>query len=120
MGHEMVGELLKEMGHYDPDNMEMAAKRISELIQAGDIDFEDTPALADPIREAFMKQIESESDTVQSEAIKYLADIVPSLPSEQVELIYEKILEHITHIGESEKKRERYGACAATVIHQAA
>lgn len=26
---------------------------------------------------------------------------------------------HITRLEESEKKRERYGACAATVIHQA-
>ena len=40
--------------------------------------------MANTIREAFMKQIESENDTVQSEAIKYMADIVPSLPSEQV------------------------------------
>ena len=44
-----------------------------------------------------MKQIESENDTVQSEAIKYLADIVPKLPSEQVELIFQKILGHITN-----------------------
>jgi len=29
-------------------------------------------------------------------------------------------LEHITNLNEAEKKRERYGACAATVIHQAA
>ena len=57
---------------------------------------------------------------MQSEAIKYLAEIVPKLPSEQVEIIYEKILQHITNLNEAEKKRERYGACAATVIHQAA
>jgi hypothetical protein len=44
---------------------------------------------------------------------------VPRLPIEEVEEIYKKILEHITHLEESEKKRERYGACAATVIHQA-
>lgn len=67
-----------------------------------------------------MKQIESENDTVQSEAIKYLADIVPKLPSAQVELIFEKILEFIVNLNLHEKKRERYGACAATVIHQAA
>mgnify|MGYP000339046958 CR=1 FL=1 len=67
-----------------------------------------------------MKQVASENDTVQSEAIKYLADIVPSLPSEEVEVIFEKILDNITRLEESEKKRERYGACAATVIHQAA
>ncbi len=29
-------------------------------------------------------------------------------------------MEHITDLNETEKKRERYGACAATVIHQAA
>lgn len=108
------------MGHYDPDNMEMAAKRIAELIIQGEINLEENSQTADDIREAFMKQIESENDTVQSEAIKYLADIVPALPSQQVELIYEKILTHITRLEESEKKRERYGACAATVIHQAA
>lgn len=67
-----------------------------------------------------MKQIQSENDTVQSEAIKYLADIVPKLPSAQVELIFEKILEYIVNANLHEKKRERYGACAATVIHQAA
>ena len=27
--HEKIGELIGEMGHYDPDNMEMAAKRLS-------------------------------------------------------------------------------------------
>ena len=32
LGQEKVKELIAEMGHYDPDNMEMAAKRISELI----------------------------------------------------------------------------------------
>jgi hypothetical protein len=42
------------------------------------------------------------------------------LPSQQVEEIFRKILEHITDLNETEKKRERYGACAATVIHQAA
>lgn len=42
---------------------------------------------------------------MQSEAIKYLADIIPKLPSEQVELIFEKILEHISNLHESEKKR---------------
>jgi hypothetical protein len=67
-----------------------------------------------------MKQIESENDTVQSEAIKYLADIVSKLPSAQVEIIFEKILQYITNLDLVEKKRERYGACAATVIHQAA
>jgi hypothetical protein len=25
------------MGHYDPDNMEMAAKRLSELIISGEV-----------------------------------------------------------------------------------
>lgn len=69
------------MGHYDPDNMEMAAKRIAELIIQGEINLEENPQTAHDIREAFMKQIESENDTVQSEAIKYLADIVPALPS---------------------------------------
>lgn len=29
LGQEKVGELITEMGHYDPDNMEMAAKRLS-------------------------------------------------------------------------------------------
>jgi hypothetical protein len=49
-----------------------------------------------------------------------LADIVPKLPSTQVEIIFEKILEYIINMNLHEKKRERYGACAATVIHQAA
>jgi hypothetical protein len=49
-----------------------------------------------------------------------LADIVPKLPSGQVEIIFEKILEYIINLNLHEKKRERYGACAATVIHQAA
>ena len=34
-GQEKIKELIEEMGHYDPDNMEMAAKRISELILQG-------------------------------------------------------------------------------------
>lgn len=120
LGQDKIGELIGEMGHYDPDNMEMAAKGLSELILAGQVDLETDEPTANAIREAFMKQIESQNDTVQSEAIKYLADIVPKMPSKQVELIFKKILEHITNLQEGEKKRERYGACAATVIHQAA
>ena len=108
------------MSHYDPDNMEMGAKRLTELILSGDVNLDSDPKIANTIRQAYMKQIESSNDTVQSQAIKYLAEIVPKLPSEQVEFIYEKILEHITNLTEEEKKRERYGACAATVIHQAA
>jgi len=38
LGQEKVKELIDEMGHYDPDNMEMAAKRISELIISKEID----------------------------------------------------------------------------------
>lgn len=45
---------------------------------------------------------------------------MPKLPSGQVEIIFEKILEYIINLNLHEKKRERYGACAATVIHQAA
>lgn len=45
------------MGHYDPDNMEMAAKRLSELILAGQVGLEGDPKTANAIREAFMKQI---------------------------------------------------------------
>lgn len=108
------------MSHYDPDNMEMAAKRLSEIILAGELNLEGDEKVATQVREAYMKQIESENDTVQSEAIKYLADIVPKMPSAQVELIFEKILEFIVNQNLHEKKRERYGACAATVIHQAA
>jgi hypothetical protein len=52
-----------------------------------------------------MKQIESENDTVQSEAIKYLAEIVPNLPSSQVEIIFEKILKYITDLNLVERKR---------------
>jgi hypothetical protein len=100
--------------------MEMAAKRLSELILAGEVNLDGDEKVATQVREAYMKQIESENDTVQSEAIKYLADIVPKLPSAQVELIFEKILEYIVSANLHEKKRERYGACAATVIHQAA
>jgi hypothetical protein len=34
-GNYKMDELIKEMSHYDPDNMEMAAKRLSEIILAG-------------------------------------------------------------------------------------
>ena len=108
------------MSHYDPDNMEMAAKRVAEMVLSGEVDVVDNPKMADTIREAFMKQIESENDTVQSEAIKYLADIVPKMPSEQVEIIFDKILSYIISMNLTDKKRERYGACAASVIHHAA
>lgn len=38
------------MGHYDPDNMEMAAKRVSELILQGEINFEENIEQANQIR----------------------------------------------------------------------
>lgn len=83
-GKEKIDELIKEMSHYDPDNMEMGAKRLTEIILAKEINLEADELIANTVQEAFMKQIESENDTVQSEAIKYLADIVPNLPSTQV------------------------------------
>lgn len=118
VGHEKIGELISEMAHYDPDNMEMAAKRLSELILAGEVSLEEDPKTAEAIRKAYMKQIDSENDTVQSEAIKYLANIVPKLPSSQIKTIFDDVLEHITNSSETEKKREHYGACVTTVIYQ--
>lgn len=47
------------MSHYDPDNMEMAAKRLSELILSGDINLDADEKTATQVREAYMKQIES-------------------------------------------------------------
>lgn len=47
------------MSHYDPDNMEMAAKRLSELILSGEINLDADEAVAVKVREAYMKQIES-------------------------------------------------------------
>ena len=120
MGKEKIESLIEEMSHYDPDNMEMAAKRVAEMVMAGEVDVTEDPKMADTIREAFMKQIDSENDTVQSEAIKYLADIVAKLPSQQVEIIFDKILSYVVDLHLTDKKRERYGACAASVIHHAA
>lgn len=66
-----------------------------------------------------MKQMESENYNVHAHAIKCVADIVPKLPSTQVEIIFQRILKFITDKNLDEKKRERYGVCAGTVIHQA-
>lgn len=49
--------LIGEMSHYDPDNMEMAAKRLSELILAGEINLEGNDKVATQVREAYMRQI---------------------------------------------------------------
>ena len=57
---------------------------------------------------------------MQSEAIECLAQIVPKLPSDQIELIFQRILSQTTNTNETEKKRKNYGACAIKVIHQAA
>ncbi len=38
------------MSHYDPDNMEMAAKRLSELILAGDVNLEGDAKIAATVR----------------------------------------------------------------------
>jgi hypothetical protein len=37
VGKEKIDELIKEMSHYDPDNMEMGAKRLTEMILAGEV-----------------------------------------------------------------------------------
>ena len=81
MGKEKIDSYIEEMSHYDPDNMEMAAKRVAEMVMAGEVDVANSSKMANTIREAFMKQVDSDNDTVQSEAIKYLADIVSKLPS---------------------------------------
>ena len=66
MGKEKIETLIEEMSHYDPDNMEMAAKRVSEMVLAEEVDLAEDPKMANTIQEAYMKQIESENDTVQS------------------------------------------------------
>lgn len=106
------------MSHFDPDNMEMGAKALTELIVANEINLEADEKAADAVREAFMKQMESENYQVHAHAIKCLADIVPKLPGNQVEIIFQRILKFITDVHLEENKRERYGVCAGTVIHQ--
>lgn len=46
--------------------------------------------------------------------------MVPKLPSDQVEHVFSKIIKSIADKDLDEKKREIYGICAGTVIHQAA
>jgi len=34
---DKIDHLIEEMSHYDPDNMEMAAKGLTEMILAGEV-----------------------------------------------------------------------------------
>lgn len=38
------------MSHYDPDNMEMGAKRLTELILSGDVNLDSDQKIANTIR----------------------------------------------------------------------
>jgi hypothetical protein len=108
------------MSHFDPDNMEMGAKAVCELVLSGQLKLEEDKNTADTIREAFIKQMESDNYNVHAHAIRCIADMVPKLPSEQVEHVFSKIINSIADKNLDEKKREIYGICAGTVIHQAA
>jgi hypothetical protein len=107
------------MAHFDPDNMEMGAKALTEIILADQIILEGDDKTATLILDAFMKQMESENYNVHAHAIKCVAEITPKLPAGQIEIIFQRILEIIGNTNLDEKKRERYGVCVATVIHQA-
>lgn len=57
IGKEKLSVLIDQMSHYDPDNMQMAAKRLSQMIIAGQVNLEGDEKTATIIRQAYMKQI---------------------------------------------------------------
>lgn len=116
---EKIDKLIVEMAHFDPDNMEMGAKALTELILTGQLNLDEDEQTSNAIREAYMKQMESENYNVHAHAIKCMAEIISKLPSRQVEIIFERILTFISNPTLEDRKRERYGVCAGTVIHQA-
>lgn len=92
---DKLNSFIKEMSHYDPDNMEMGAKAVCELVLSGQLKLEDNKNAADNIREAFIKQMESDNYNVHAHAIRCIADMVPKLPSDQIEKIFSKIIRSI-------------------------
>lgn len=47
---DKLNSFIKEMSHYDPDNMEMGAKAVCELVLSGHLKLEDNKNAADNIR----------------------------------------------------------------------
>ena len=83
------------MAHYDPDNMEMGARAVAELVISGQLELEENPPRATMIREAFIKQMESDNYNVHAHAIKCVADMISKLPGDQVQIIFEKTIKSI-------------------------
>ena len=63
--------------------------------------------------------MESDNYNVHAHAIKCVADMISRLPGDQVQIIFEKTIKSIADPNLDEKKREIYGVCAGTMIHQA-
>lgn len=83
------------MSHFDPDNMEMGAKAVCELVLSGQLKLEQDKDTANRIREAFIKQMQLDNYNVHAHAIRCIADMVPKLPGDQVEHIFSKIIQSI-------------------------
>jgi hypothetical protein len=66
----------------------MGAKAITEILLTQNLNLEENQALAEKIKGAFMKQVESENFNVHAHAIKCLADILPKLPAQQSRSIF--------------------------------
>lgn len=47
---EKLTSFIKEMSHYDPDNMEMGAKAVCDLVLSGQLKLEENKIAADSIR----------------------------------------------------------------------
>ncbi len=81
---ESLGSFIKEMSHYDPDNMEMGAKSVTDLVVSGQLNLDKDEKTSHEIRVAFMEQVDSENYNVHSHAIKCIAEIVQFLPLAEV------------------------------------
>ncbi len=66
----------------------MGAKYLCDLILSGEVNLLEDPQLARTITENFLKQVGSQSFVVHSAAIRFLAEMVPKLPNDELVHIF--------------------------------
>jgi hypothetical protein len=97
----------------------MGAKYLCDLVLGGSINLMDNPELARKITENYLKQVGSQSFAVHSAAIRFLAEMVPKLPPQELVHVFNETISAIAKVHTPAERREVFSTAAGTMIHLA-
>ena len=102
---EQVERFIEEMNNYDPDLQEMGAKYLCEFVLSDKVNLIEDPELARKITVNFLKQVASQSFVVHSSAIRFLAEMVPKLPKNELIHIFSETIGSIAKVDTPSDRR---------------